>query len=165
MFAQAPPIPQAPPISQPNAMSWAQEYGAYGLNQGASAVAPFDMEAAPMGPGINVGQDQTLNDLTHSYNFTPAQAALPHLTDLGNDYGMNEDWYSLFGAAAQGPSYDPLSPAQTQTRVMSPVSDVSMRDASDSNSSRMDVSGGSSDSHEDLFSGANMAATPAFFDN
>jgi hypothetical protein len=54
---------------------------------------------------------------------------------------------------------------------MSPVSDYqadySMGEASDSNSSlssHMDVSEGSSDEHEDLFSGASMAK-PAFLDN
>jgi hypothetical protein len=143
-------------------MSWQQLFGANGLNQGAGAVAPFDIEAAPMGPGINVGQDYTLNSLTHNYNFTPAQAALPQLTDLGNDYGMNDNWYSLFGTAAQGPGCGPLSPAQ-----MSPVSDYSMGEASDSNSSlssHMDVSEGSSDEYEDLFSGASMAK-PAFLDD
>ena len=102
-----------------------------------------------MGPGINVGQDQTLNSLDHNnYNFTPAQAALPQLADLGNGSGMNDNWDLLFGTAlysggsaqepgaVQDPSYDPLSPAQTQTPVMSPVSDsdASMAEASSSDS-------------------------------
>lgn len=160
-------LTQAPPIPQPesNAMSW--DLPVSGVN--ADGVAPFDMEAAPMGPGISVGQDQTLNCLTHDHNFTPAQAAFPQLTDLANDYGMNDDWYSLIGTAlyngaAQGPSYDPLSSAQAQTPVMSPVSDKSMRDAYNSDSSlfspHMDVSGGSSDIHEESYS-----ATSAFLDN
>ena len=148
-------------------MSWDQLYGGGNdLNQGAGAVAPFDIEAAPMGPGINVGQDQTADSLTHNYNFTPAQAALPQLTDLAttNDNGMNADWDSLFTAmyssAAQDPSYDPLSPAQTQTPVMSPVSDCSMGDASSSNSSlfsaRMDAM---SDVHEESSSDAEYRDT------
>lgn len=163
------PLPQ----QEPNAMSWAQLSN--GLNQGAGRVAPFDIEAAPMGPGINVGQDQTLNSLIHNYNFTPAPAALPQLTDLANDYGMNDNWDLLFGTAtyngaAQGPSYDPLSPAQGQTAVMSPVSD-SMKGADDSNSSlfspnmsESDVHGGSPDAHGESSSGASITAA-AFLDN
>ncbi|KAI9449240.1 hypothetical protein BJY52DRAFT_271470 [Lactarius psammicola] len=164
---QAPPLPQ----QGSNAMTWAQSSGVNGLYQGADRVAPFDVEAAPMGPGINVGQDQTMNSLTHDYNFTPApQAALPQLTDLAvnDDSGMNDIWDSLFSTAiysgaVQGPSYDPLSPAQVvfQTPVMSPVSSNSMGDADNSNSSlfspdmsESDVNGGSSDEHEESSSGS-----------
>lgn len=160
---QAPPLPQ----QESNGMSWAQLSGVNELNHGADRVAPFNVEAAPMGPGINVGQDQALDSLTHNYDFTPAQAALPQLTDLGHDSGMNDILDSLFGTAiysgaAQGPSYDPLSPAQVvQTPVMSPVSSNSMGDADNSNwslfspnMSESDVNGGSSDVHEESSSGA-----------
>ncbi|KAH9024808.1 hypothetical protein EDB85DRAFT_249319 [Lactarius pseudohatsudake] len=154
MSTQAPPLPQ----QEANAMTWAQLTGMNGLVQGADGVAPFDVEAAPMAPGINVGQDQTLNSLTHDYNFTPAQAALPQLTDLAmSDSGMNDNWDSLLGTAIYSgatPSYDPLSPAEV-TPMMSPVSSSSMGDAENSYSSLFsldmssEVNGESSDEHEE----------------
>ncbi|KAH9171637.1 hypothetical protein EDB89DRAFT_1080352 [Lactarius sanguifluus] len=154
MSTQAPPLPQ----QEADAMTWAQLTGMNGLIQGADGVAPFDIEAAPMAPGINVGQDQTLNSLTHDYNFTPAHAALPQLTDLArSDSGMNDNWDSLLGTAIYSgatPSYDPLSPAEVAP-VMSPVSSSSMGDADNSYSSlfsldmsKSEVNGGSSDEHE-----------------
>ncbi|KAH9043481.1 hypothetical protein EDB83DRAFT_2523783 [Lactarius deliciosus] len=140
MSTQAPPLPQ----QEANAMTWAQLTGMNGLVQGADGVAPFDIEAAPMAPGINVCQDQTLNSLTHDYNFTPTQAALPQLTDLA----MSDS------AIYSGASYDPLSPAEV-TPVMSPVSSSSMGDTENSYSSLFsldmssEVNGGSSDEHEE----------------
>ena len=112
---------EAPPMI-PQQLSSVQLSGS-----GADRVAPFDMEAAPMQPGINVGND---------YPFTT-----PTLTDLGTGSGMNDNWYSHSGTALytgtaqqQPTSIDPLSvPAQTPV-MMSPGSDVSMRDASDSDS-------------------------------
>ncbi|KAI9430971.1 hypothetical protein H4582DRAFT_1338204 [Lactarius indigo] len=163
---QAPPLPQ----QESNAMTWAQLAGMNGLIQGADGVAPFDIEAAPMAPGINVGQDQTLNSLTHDFNLTPAQAALPQLTtDLAtNDTGMNDIWNSLLGTATYSPGYDPLSPAEV-TPVMSPVSSNSMEeDADNSNSSLfsldMSESEVNGDGHEESSSGASIT-TPTFLDN
>lgn len=120
-----------------------------------------------MGPGINVGQDQTLNSLVYdNYNFTPAQAALPQLADLGNGSGMNDNWDLLFGTAlynggtaqepgpVQDPSYDPLSPPPAQTQTPVSDSDASMAEASSSDSGPFSpesvaYNGGSSDKHED----------------
>jgi hypothetical protein len=131
--ARAPAIPQQ--ATEPYAMDWAQLTGG-GVDPGADRVAPFDMEAAPMGPGINVGQAQTPDSLARNVSFTPAQAALqPQLADLGNDSAINDHFDFLLGTAAysgtaqehgalQDPSYGPLSPAQTQTSGWSsPVSD------------------------------------------
>jgi hypothetical protein len=127
----APTIPQ--PAEAANAMFWAQLSGC-GVNPGDDRVAPFDMEAAPMGLGMDVGQAQTLNSLVHNDSFAPTQAALqPELADLGIGSGTIIDYLDLLiGTAAytgtaqepdevQHPGYGPLSPAPPGRS--SPVSD------------------------------------------
>ena len=66
--AQASAIPQQAAAAEGNEMYWAQLSGGRTINPGTNQVAPFDNEAAPMGSGINIEQDQTVNNNSLEHN-------------------------------------------------------------------------------------------------
>lgn len=65
--AQAPAIPQQA-AEEGNTMYWARLSGSSAMNPGADRVALFENEPAPMRPGINVRQGQTVNNNSLEHN-------------------------------------------------------------------------------------------------